>query len=329
MSEIKIRDLSPDLAFGAIVDGATVENLNDQAVRARLNEVFEDRALIVFENVEPSGKMHLAVSDVFGPLKEHPTKTTPRAMDAGVAPGVIDMHSLPRKVDENDNKEDLVEMDGKLLARFSPWHFDHCYNDELNRAGVLRAVINAPVGEGGRTGFADGADLYNKFSPELRAKIEGLNVIYTLDTRLTMMRFGRNFKTFTVSEIQKKTAEEARTFPRAMHPAVWTRHDSRKVLHVGPWMSVGIEHHENPEGEALYEEVCQELNRVANANSYWHNWKPTDLLIWDNWRCLHAVEGCDPKYERRTQRTTIKGDYGLGYFEDGKKIGEVMREIAI
>jgi taurine dioxygenase len=43
---------------------------------------------------------------------------------------------------------------------------------------------------------------------------------------------------------------------------------------------------------------------------------------------LHAVEGCDPKYERRMQRTTIKGDYGLGHFEDGKKIGEVNRKIA-
>ena len=43
---------------------------------------------------------------------------------------------------------------------------------------------------------------------------------------------------------------------------------------------------------------------------------------------LHAVEGCDAKYERQTLRTTIKGDYGLGYFEDGKKIGEVFREVA-
>jgi len=329
MSEIKIRDLSPDLSFGAIVDGANVDNLKDPAVRARLNEVFEDRALIVFENVEPSGKMHLAVSDVFGPLKEHPTSTTPRAMDADVAPGVIDMHHQSRAINTDEDKADLVEINGKLLARFSPWHFDHCYNDELNRAGVLRAVINAPEGEGGRTGFADGVDLYNKFSPELRAKIEGLNIIYTLDVRLNKMRFGRNFKTFGDTEILRKVAEEARTFPRAMHPAVWTRHDGRKALHIGPWMSEGIEHHEDPEGEALFEEVCQEINRVADANSYWHNWRPTDLLIWDNWRCLHAVEGCDPIYERRTQRTTIKGDYGLGYFEDGKKIGEVMREIAI
>jgi len=82
------------------------------------------------------------------------------------------------------------------------------------------------------------------------------------------------------------------------------------------------------EGEALYEAACQEVNRKALANSYWHDWEPTDMVIWDNWRMLHAVEGNDPKYERQTQRTTIRGDYGLGYFEDGKKIGEVMRELA-
>ena len=35
----------------------------------------------------------------------------------------------------------LIEIDGTILGRFSPWHFDHCYNDELNRAGVLRCVV--------------------------------------------------------------------------------------------------------------------------------------------------------------------------------------------
>ena len=28
-----------------------------------------------------------------------------------------------------------------------------------------------------------------------------------------------------------------------------------------------------------------------------------------------------------TIRSTIRGDYGLGYFEDGKKIGEVNRYV--
>ena len=142
------------------------------------------------------------------------------------------------------------------------------------------------------------------------------------------MRFGRTFKDFGDTPDISPTVKEAQIFPRAMHPAVWTRKTGEKVLHIGPWMSVGLEHHEDAEGEALFEEVCQELNRQADANAYWHDWEPTDMVIWDNWRMLHAVEGNDPKYERQTQRTTIKGDYGLGYFEDGKKIGEVYRELA-
>lgn len=326
MAGIKTRDLRADLNFGTIVEGVTYDTLADPVVRAQLNEIFEDRGLIVFEGVEPSQKMHVTVSNVFGPLKDHPTNSTPR-VDGDSMPGVIDMHSMPREIGED--KSGLVEINGKILARFSPWHFDHCYNNELNRAGVLRAVINAPKGEGGRTGFADGVQLYQDFSPELRAKIEKLNAIYTLDVRLTKMRFGRTFNTFGDTPADLQVAAESRIFPRAMHPMVWTRQDGKKVLHVGPWMAVGIEHHEDAEGEALFEEVCQEVIRKCDAKSYWHDWKPTDLLIWDNWRLLHAVEGCDPKWERQTQRTTIKGDYGLGYFEDGKKIGEVMREVAM
>ncbi|WP_297494771.1 TauD/TfdA family dioxygenase [Acidocella sp.] len=326
MTAINVRDLSSDLSFGAIVDGVNYERLGDPAVRSQLNQIFEDRGLIVFENVEPSQKMHLAVSDVFGPLKEHPSNSTPR-VEGATLPGVIDMHSMPREVGED--KSGLVEINGKILARFSPWHFDHCYNDELNRAGVLRAVINAPKGEGGRTGFADGIQLYKDFDPELRSKMEYARAIYTLDVRLTQQRFGRTFKTFGDTPPELKVAEESRTFPRALHPMIWTRKDGKKVLHVGPWMSVGMEHHEDAEGEVLFEAICQEVNRKADAKSYWHDWKPTDLLIWDNWRLLHAVEGCDPKWERQTQRTTIKGDYGLGAFEGGKKVGEVLRALAM
>ena len=48
-------------------------------------------------------------------------------------------------------------------------------------------------------------------------------------------------------------------------------------------------------------EVCREVNRLGEGTSaYWHDWKTTDMVIWDNWRMLHAVEGCDAKYERRT-----------------------------
>jgi taurine dioxygenase len=325
MSGITINNLRDDLSFGARVSGLTFENVQDPAIREELNRTFEARGMIVFEDVEPTARMHVEVSRVFGPLKDHPTKTTNRTAE-DLAEGVIDMHYKPVPGDPAAG-EGLVEYNGEIVARYSPWHFDHCYNDELNYAGVLRAPVNAPVG--GRTGFMDGIELYRRFPKELREKIEGLNVIYTLDTRLSTMKYGVNFTPLTEYATTEQLLKEAATFPRAMHPAVWTRKTGEKVFHFGPWMAVGLEHHENPEGDALLDEIAHEINHLGEGPAaYWHEWKPTDMVIWDNWRMLHAVEGCDAKYERRTLRTTIKGDYGLGYFEDGKKIGEVLREVA-
>ncbi len=326
MTGITIRDLRDDLSFGSSVEGVSFDTLADESVRQQLREAFKARGVLVFRNVEPSSRLQVELSKVFGPIKDHPTKTTPRDGETGdAALGVIDMHYVPN--DEKRVAGGLVEFEGKTLARFAPWHFDHCYNDELNYAGVLRCPIVPP--EGGRTGFMDGVECYRQFSPELREKIEGLNIIYTLDTRLSTMRYGVNFKPVAEDPLNKELLKEAATFPRAMHPAVWTRESGEKALHVGPWMSVGVEHHEDPEGDALLDAVCHEINRLGKGTSaYWHDWCDTDMLIWDNHRMLHAVEGCDAKYERQTLRTTIKGDYGLGYFEDGKKVGEVSRDVA-
>ncbi len=324
MSGIKVRTLQDDLSFGARIEGVTMDSLADEAVRAQLRAVFEDRGMIVFENIEQTDKMHVELSKVFGPLKDHPTKTTVRTAD-DEAKGVIDMHYIPS--DDPEKQDGIVEIDGQRLARFSPWHFDHCYNDELNYAGILRCPINAPTG--GRTGFMDGIETYRQFPADLRDKIEGRNIIYTLDTRMGKMRFGVNFIPIAENALTPQLLKEVAIFPRAMHPAVWTRKTGEKVLHLAPWMAVGIEHDETPEGDALYDEICHNINRLGKGTSaYWHDWKPTDMVIWDNSRMLHAVEGCDAKYERRTIRSTIKGDYGLGYFEDGKKIGEVYREVA-
>lgn len=321
MAKVEIRELSPDVNFGSRVTGVTWDNIEDEALREQLAQLFRDRGVIVFEDMEPSSQMQVAVSTIFGPLKDHPTKNVPRA-DPDLAEGVIDMHIQPRGDLGHDHG--LTLFDGRKLASFIPWHFDHTYNDELNYAGVLRAVERAP--ERGRTGFADGIDIYRKMDPEVLRKIEDLNAIYTLDVRLSQMRFGRYFETFGDTERDAANTEESTIFPRAFHPMIWERPSGEKVAHFCGFSAVGIEGHEDPEGEAIFEEALQEMYRAITP--YWHDWKPTDMLIWDNHRVLHSVEGCDPKYERRMHRTTIKGDYGLGRFEGGKKIGEVKRTVA-
>jgi len=309
MGSISVKPLEKDLPFGARVAGVTWEALGDQAIRRQLNEVFEARGMIVFEEIEPSSKMQVAVSEVFGPLKDHPVKMVTR-VDQDAMPGVIAIRTDPDAC--------LVEIDGKPLVTWQPWHFDHSYNNELNRAGVLRAETIAP--EGGRTAFADGIQIYKDISPVLREKIERLNMIYTLDLHYARQTFGlpKNFR-----EIRPKSAkllEVAKTFPRAIHPVVWQRKSGEKVVHLSPYGARGIEHMENAEGQALLREVWDEVERTIQP--YYHDWKLSDMLIWDNWRMLHQACGCDPKYDRVMHRTTIKGDYGLGRWENGATMVE-------
>jgi taurine dioxygenase len=296
-----------EISFGARVGGVTYDDLQDAGVRAELQELFERYGFLILEGVEPTPRMQVAFSTVFGPLKDHPSQATPRAGGDDLL-GVIEIRHEP-------NAPGIVRVDGKLMSQWLPWHFDHCYNDQLNRAGVLRAV-EVPS-DGGRTGFVDGIALYNAISPGVRDRIEGETVIYAMDVLMDNLRFGRpeGFAEVSAAAQSHAVMAEFEGRPRALHPAVWTRTSGEKVLHVSPWMAKGIEGHEDADGEALLFAVAEEVNRAAKDLSYFHRWQPDDLVIWDNWRCLHSVSGMPPEVGRCMHRTTIAGDYGLGRFE--------------
>jgi taurine dioxygenase len=301
-----VRPVRDDLSFGARVSGVTEEDLDDPAVREQLNDLFEEHGLLIFEGVEPTPKLQVAFSNVFGPLKDHPSQAVSRA--DGDLLGVIEMRHEP-------NEPGTVRVDGRVLSSWLPWHFDHCYNDELNRAGVLRAVEVPP--EGGFTGFVDGIALYDAISPEVRDRIEGETVIYAMDVIMANLRFGRpaDFEEVSPNAEAVAVMTEFESRPRALHPAVWTRRSGEKVLHVSPWMAKGIEGRDDADAEELLDAVCDEIVAAADDLCYFHHWQPTDMVIWDNWRCLHRGSGMSPEHPRCMHRTTIEGDYGLGRFE--------------
>lgn len=305
---ITATPLRADLSFGCEVRGVSEEALKDEAVRQQLREVFEQYGVIVFKDMNPTNLMQAEISKVFGPLKDHPVTAVDRPDPENLG-GAIRVITDPEDCD-------IVEIDGKAYSNWLPWHFDHCYNNELNRAGVLRLLEISQ--SGGQTCFMDGIALYKALSPELREKIERLSVIYSMDMQPDHIRYGRpdNFRVLQVNPVQLQMLNQHKVYPRAIHPAVWTRASGEKVLHVSPWMSEGIEGHEDTEGYALLHEIANEVNRLADEGAYVHEWSPTDMIIWDNWRMLHRVIGCTPPQRRVMQRTTIKGDYGLGRFEN-------------
>lgn len=306
MPEFTVSPLQEGLPFGIRIGNLTREMLAEKATRDAIDALFVEHGMIVFEGVEQSDEMQLAISSCFGPLKEHPVKSVSR-VDSDRLPGVIEIRS--------QRGRGVVEVDGKRLSHWLPWHFDHCYNDELNRAGVLRSVER--VEEGGITGFMDGIALWKALPDDLRRRIEGQEVLYTLSTQYDELRFGKPAQ-YAMIEPKPQPPEfkaQAAAMPRAIHPAVWTRPTGEKVLHVSNYMAQGLVGEENAAGDALLEEVCQTINALADTCSYHHKWRPEDMVIWDNLRMLHCVSGNDPEEERLMYRTTISGDYGHGRWE--------------
>lgn len=305
MTAIEERPLSDALSFGARVRGVDRAALESAEARAQLADVYERRGVIVFEEVEQTADMQLALSGVFGPLRQHAMTTVPKTGD-DPAKAVMELNCHP-------GEADVFEIDGKQLAGWVSWHYDACYTKHLYRGGLLRALDIPP--SGGLTGFADGIQLYQAISPELRERFDALNILYEAKLMFMNQRFGlpRDYKVISLQKAAIDVLKASEGSPRAIHPAVWQRPSGERVLHVSPWQAAGIEGHEDAEGNALLQTLCDEM--YSKMTAYWHAWKPTDMVIWDNWRMIHSVSGHDPRHSRRVHRATIEGDYGLGRFE--------------
>jgi taurine dioxygenase len=305
MAAIETHPLSEDHAFGARVTGVTLDRLQDAAVRQTLRDTFEDRGFILFEDVDRTTQMQVALSEVFGPLEDHPFKAIAR-VDGDSHPGLIDIYVHP-------DDASIVELNGRQLICWAPWHFDSAYTKKICRAGILRALEIPPTG--GMTGFADGKQLYRDMDPDLRARFEDLKIIYDPHMLLSNLKFGMpdDWRYVRMDTGGRKLLDSTVGAPRSVHPAIWRTPSGEGVLHVSWQNAAGIHGHEDAEGEALLHRLCRDME--AKMKPYWHAWRPRDMVVFDNWRFIHAISGNDPTYVRRMHRTTIEGDYGLGAFE--------------
>ncbi|WP_082545498.1 MULTISPECIES: TauD/TfdA dioxygenase family protein [unclassified Sphingomonas] len=293
--------LRDGLPFGAAITGLDPTRLSDPRVREALREIWTDKGVLVFHGLEGED-VHLELSRVFGTLVQHPTRETRAA------------HPELMTVRYRPETGWLIDVDGELRGTWLPWHSDLIYVDRINRGGILRPLVLPS--RLGQTGFIDKIGAYRTLPDALKARIEGLNVIYKYDLDAAHQRFGRTTDAKMVRISPDVASIQARLddFPRVIHPMVYEQRETgRKVLNVSPWFAVGIQGMETAEGDALLAEVADHI--VRSEEVYLHDWQLGDMVLWDNWRVLHSATGCPPDEERWMLRTTIEGDYGLGRTE--------------
>jgi taurine dioxygenase len=302
LAHFAVEQLATELPFGAIVKGLDPRSLLQEEVRQALRDLWTDRGLIVFRDLEGED-VQLDLSRCFGTLIPHPLKESRSEHH----PELFSLLYEPKT-------GWLMNVNGERRGAYLPWHSDLIYVDKVNRGGIMRVTLcPSRLGE---TGYIDKIAAYSDLPRGLQQRADKLEVIYKYNLDPEKQKFGRTHDVHVERFSAQVASVQARLheFPRVIHPMVYTQKETgKKVLNISPWFADGIVGMENPEGDALLDEIIKHI--VNTDRVYMHHWSPSDMVLFDNWRMLHSATGCPADETRWMIRTTIQGDYGLGRAE--------------
>jgi taurine dioxygenase len=298
---IEYEQLSRELTFGAIVRGITLEKLKGEENRRRLRELWYQHGLLVFRDNPVTNELHLELSRVFGQLEGHFLKDR-----------IVEGHPELVSFSSDPQKDMTMEVDGKVLVGYIPWHTDFRWMAHPNHGGILRVHQQAVTG--GDTGFACMIDAYRRLSDTLRAKVENLEAVHKMQTDERMFKYYTHEKLRIVkdgSSFEAVRARPASDFPAVAHPLVRTQPETnRRMLYFTPHNAVTILGLESSEADSLLRQLS--LVATDSAFVYHHRWRPDDMVLWDNLRMQHAAMGVPPGEDREVRRTTISAPFPTG-----------------
>src|SRR6202044_927890 len=118
----KVEQLPGRPEFGAIVRDLAPESLSEPATRKALYDLWIDRGVIVFKNMEGINT-HLELSSVFGEPEEHPLlRGVDMPREHKLIIDIADGIDVRRdgKMDYDSEERNVDEMTGELPAAFRP-----------------------------------------------------------------------------------------------------------------------------------------------------------------------------------------------------------------
>ena len=267
MNHWSVRRLRPE--FGAEIEGAALNRpLDDEAVR-QLRDLFDDRGLLVFRDVE--------IDTV---LQEQLTY----ALIGREVPESGSVDRTPPKETFISNKvEGGIAPFGRLL-----WHSDAMWSDQpfhaLSLYGVDVAQPSVP------TLFASARNAWQQLPDELRLRVDGLHALHTTG-QVDRGRYGDG-------EVLKpvRTQEQTTTAPIAWkHPRT-----GQTLLYVCEQCTLEVVELPPNEGEALLEELFVRLYDADETIE--HEWRQGDLVVWDNLAVQHGRADVHTEGPARTLR---------------------------
>lgn len=247
-------------------DAATVE-----AIRAAWNEA----GVLVFRRQALSERELLGFSAAFGV----PERIVRSDWASPACPEVTNISNL---------KDAEGRAIGGLGAGELAWHTDQSYMTEP-ATGALLYAVELPA-EGGATCWANLRLAWAALPDALKRRIVGLSAVYSYARRQAGYQ-----------QDDRNAALKPQT-PDVLHPLV-SRHPGGEALYLDPSTMTGIGGLPAADGEALLAELA--AFATQDRFVYRHEWRPGDVVMWDNGVTLHRREWFDPAARRLLKRTTL------------------------
>ncbi|HEX2547191.1 MAG TPA: TauD/TfdA family dioxygenase [Ramlibacter sp.] len=266
-------------ALGAEIVGLDMSRPVDEETQAQLRKAWLQHLVLLFRGQKLSPENLIAFSRRFA--KPHTHENYESELRHPEHPEILLVKAR--------------EVAGRKTRFGEQWHSDMSFTTQPALASVLYARRMPPVG--GDTCWANMYLAYETLSRPMQQFLEGLEVVHDLN-------FGKTHQDRPFELL----AESRKRNPAVRQPAVRVHPETgRKALFVSEWACpqfVGMTREESqPILEMLFRHSTQPQFQFRQQ------WKPDDLLIWDNRCTVHLALGDYADFgARELMRTSLVGE---------------------
>ncbi len=286
---ITFTPLTPTIAAEAAGIDLT-RPLTPEQVQA-IDDGMDRYGVLVFHDQHFDDETQFAFSRNFGPLEISSGGEMSKPEEMRLKLEMADISNLDanNKLRAADDRKRLGALGNRL------WHSDASFRAIPAKYSLLSARIVPPTG--GNTEFADMRAAYDALDDATKAEVEGLLTEHS-------NAFSREMIGFPKQDYGVENQDKLRPVRHRL-----VRHDprtGRKTLYLSAHIG-GIIGWPVPEARAFIRDLMEHATQRQFV--YAHQWKPWDLVIWDNRTTMHRARRYNDLSDiRDMRRTTIRGE---------------------
>ena len=254
---------------------------------AAIEAAIAEHAVLVFRDQRFTDEQQLTFSRYFGELEETRGTGISKPGEQRLHPAFADVSNLgiDNSVLARDNRRRLYGL-GNML-----WHSDSSFKPVPAAYSLLSGRV--VVEQGGETEFADMRAAYDALDDAAKAEIEGLVCEHSLIYSREVLGFD------DLTEAERETMRPVRQALTRTHP-LSGRKSIYLASHIGTIIGWPV-----PEARAFIRDLTEHATQRKFV--YSHQWRPFDLVMWDNRCTMHRVRRFESSQVRDMRRTTVAG----------------------